>query len=103
MFPCNIQIANIMRIAGANRYGEPKRKVVAVDVWGCFSQSTTVIRNAEGNFSQIDANIKIYEETLTQDQITLKSGDIYEVVFVNEVLDAVGNIAFYDCQLRKQI
>ena len=103
LFSCNTTIANIARVTAANRYGEPKRKVVAVNLLAYFSPTSSVTRTKEGDFSQIDATIYLHYEIKQQDQITLKNGDIYYVYSVDTSLDISGEVDHYMGRLTKEL
>lgn len=101
MIPQNVNISNVSRVVGANRYGQPKRGVVATGITGFLKHDNSVNRNADGSFSRIDATLIITTKLEPQDKVTLDNGDQYNVHRTSAVTDILGNVKHYTCDLTK--
>ena len=101
LFQNNVTIANIARVSGADRYGQPKRKVIATELLANFMPNNSVTRNADGSFSQINGVLHITTELKPQDKITFQNGDVYYIYTIDHNVTTVGTTDYYTCRLVK--
>ena len=103
-YPENARVLRVERAGALDRYGVPQTEVVVSYVSGFMDKHTQRFMNPNGSTVQIDATISLGCELLAEDNITLddKFQSKWKVFSVNEVIDVIGNVIYWEYNLIKQ-
>ena len=106
MLATNTKILRVDHQKSQDRYGDPKRAPVFIDIEGWMVRKHTMVRDVTGDFRKIDAVLTLSAELELKigNLLTIDNHDAdqYVVFSMAENWDVVGNLDSRSYQLVKQ-